>query len=127
IILFDGVCNLCDASVRFVISHDKHDRFRFAPLQSATGAKIAAKYDIIGELSTFYLIEGGRAYQRSDAWLRIMYDLGGVFSAAYVLYFIPRTFRDWIYDLIGRNRYQWFGKKEYCEVVDPKSLQKFLT
>ena len=127
IVLFDCVCNLCDASVRFVISHDKRDRFRFAALQSAIGAKIAAKYDISNDLSTFYLIEGGRAYRRSDAWLRIMYNLGGIFSAVSILYFIPRAFRDWIYDLIGRNRYQWFGRKEYCEVMDPKILQKFLT
>lgn len=126
IVLFDGVCNLCGASVRFIIARDRHDRFRFAALQSATGRSIAAEFGISGDLSTFFLIEGGRAYERSDAWLRILRNLGGPWSALNVFIIVPRPIRDWFYDFVGRNRYRWFGKTDYCPTPDPGLQHKFL-
>ena len=90
IVLFDGVCNLCDASVRFIVARDRHDRIRFAALQSATGRSIAAEFGISGDLSTFFLIEGGRVYERSDAWLRILRHLDGLWSALNAFIIVPR-------------------------------------
>ena len=126
IVLFDGVCNLCDASVRFIIARDRHDRIRFAALQSATGRSIAAEFGISGNLSTFFLIEDGRAYERSDAWLRILRNLGGPWSALNVFIIVPRPIRDWFYGFVGRNRYRWFGKTDYCPTPDPGLQHKFL-
>ena len=126
IVLFDGVCNLCDASVRFIIARDRHDQFRFAALQSAKGRSIAAEFGISGDLGTFFLIEGGRAFERSDAWLRILRHLDGLWSALSAFIIVPRPIRDWFYDFVGRNRYRWFGKKDYCPTPDPGLRHKFL-
>ena len=126
IVLFDGVCNLCDASVRFIIARDRHDRFRFAALQSRTGRSVAAEFGISGDLGTFFLIEGGRVYERSDAWLRILRHLDGPWPALNAFMIVPRPIRDWFYDFVGRNRYRWFGKKDYCPTPDRGLQHKFL-
>lgn len=127
VILFDGVCNLCNASVRFVIARDHNDRFRFAPLQSEAGRQLARHYALPDNLSTFFLIDDGRAYEKSAAWLRIMRLLGRPWSALYFLVIVPRPVRDWIYDFVGRNRYQWFGKLDQCPVPEARWQQKFLS
>jgi predicted DCC family thiol-disulfide oxidoreductase YuxK len=126
VILFDGVCNLCSASVRFVLAHDKDDVFRFASLQSETGRELAKDHGARIDLSTFYLLENGVVYERSDAWLRIMARLGKPWSILAVFCLVPRYIRDLAYDLIGRNRYQWFGKKESCDLPDPEQRHKFI-
>ena len=113
VILYDGVCNLCNASVSFVLAHDNMDHFRFAPLQGEVGSGIAARHGLTPDLSTFFLIEGENALERSDAWLEIMRLLGPPWSASYVLKVVPRAVRDWTYNLIARNRYRWFGRQEF--------------
>ena len=126
IILYDGVCNLCNASVRFVLARDRKDYFRFASLQSDIGRTLAAQYDLTPDLSTFFLIENGKVYERSLAWLEIMRLLGKPWSAFYLFKVVPGPIRDWVYDLIGRNRYQWFGKQESCPVPKAEWRGKFL-
>ena len=126
IILYDGVCNLCNASVRFVLARDRNDCFRFASLQSDIGRALAAQYGLAPDLSTFFLIENGKAYDRSLAWLEIMRRLGTPWSALYRLKAVPEPVRDWVYDLIGRNRYRWFGKQDACPAPKAAWRKKFL-
>lgn len=126
IILYDGVCNLCNASVRFVLARDHKDYFRFAPLQSDIGRTLAAQYDLSPDLSTFFLIDGSKAYEKSLAWLEIMRLLGEPWSALYVFKLVPGAIRDWLYNLIGRNRYQWFGRQDSCPVPKAEWQRKFL-
>jgi len=127
IILYDGVCNLCNASVRFVLARDHNDFFRFASLQSEAGRKLATKYNLTTDLSTFFLIEGGKTYERSDAWLGTMRLLGWPWSASYGLRIVPRSVRNWVYDVVGRNRYRWFGRQESCPAPKPELQRKFLS
>ena len=126
VILYDGVCNLCNAAVRFVVARDQKDYFRFAPLQSDAGRTLAAEYNLTTDLSTFFLIEGGKAYERSLAWLEIMRRLGRPWSAFYFLKVVPESIRDWVYDLIRRNRYRWFGRQDSCPVPKAEWRWKFL-
>lgn len=127
IILFDGVCNLCNNSVNFVIRHDKTDRFRFASLQSEAATHLAAQYHTSFEnLSSFILIEEGKVYRRSTAALRVARHLGFPYYALYLLIILPPFLRDAIYNQVSRNRYRWFGKKEACMVPTPALRSKFL-
>lgn len=127
VILFDGVCNFCNASVNFVIRRDGRDHFRFAPLQSAAGQALQEQYhfDPAG-LSTFILVENGKAYTRSTAALKVARKLGFPLNMVYAFILVPRFLRDAAYDLVARNRYKWFGKKESCMVPDEKVRRKFL-
>ena len=127
IILFDGVCNLCNASVRFVIARDRSDRFRFATLQSEAGRSLAAHYTLPTDLRTFFLIDDGQAYEKSAAWLRIIRLLGMPWLTLYYLVIVPRPVRDWVYDFVGRIRYQWFGKLDQCPLPAPDWQKKFLS
>lgn len=127
VVLFDGVCNLCNASVRFIVRRDRHDRFRFAPLQGEVGAGIAAEFGLPDDLTTFYLIESGEVFERSDAWLRIFRRLGPPWAALYAFAIFPRPLRDWVYGVIGRNRYRWFGRLDHCPAPDPALRHKFLS
>lgn len=128
IILFDGVCNFCDASVNFVIQRDKRGYFRFAPLQEARGAEIARQYGIDPErLETFMLVENGRAYRKSGGALRVARRLGLPYSLAFALIAVPQFVRDFVYDWFARHRYGWFGKKDACMVPTAEVRERFLT
>lgn len=127
IILFDGVCNFCNASVNFVIRRDKHDRFHFAPLQSAVGQALQEQYGLDpAALDTFILVENGRAYGKSTAALKVARRLGFPVNMAYGLLIVPRFLRDLVYRLVAKNRYKWFGKQEACMVPDERVRRKFL-
>ncbi|HJR40465.1 MAG TPA: thiol-disulfide oxidoreductase DCC family protein [Gemmatimonadaceae bacterium] len=127
IVLFDGVCNLCTGSVLFILRRDPEGRYRFASLQSEPGSALARQYDIpAGELTSVVLIEGGRAYQRSDAALRIARRLRGGWRALWLLRFVPRVIRDAAYDVVARNRYQWFGRQESCMIPTAELRARFL-
>jgi predicted DCC family thiol-disulfide oxidoreductase YuxK len=127
IILFDGVCNFCDASVNFVIKHDKRGYFGFAPLQEPKGAEVARRYGVDPERpDTFVLIENGRAYRRSGGALRVTRRLGGLYPFAFALIVIPPFIRDFFYDWFARRRYRWFGKKDSCMVPRPEVRDRFL-
>lgn len=129
IILFDGVCNLCNNAVTFIIERDKNDVFRFASLQSEMGQKLTSErgIDIEEAMNSFVLIEPGIVYyQRSNAALEVARELSGGYSLLRYFSFLPEGFRDSIYNLVAKNRYKWFGKKDNCMIPTPELKAKFL-
>ena len=128
IILFDGVCNLCNGAVTFIIEHDKKDVFRFASLQSEIGKKLVEERGMDPEeLDSIILIDPGVAYyQKSTAALEISRELSGGYSLLKNLSFIPEGFRDSLYNFVANNRYKWYGKKESCMIPTPELKSKFL-
>jgi predicted DCC family thiol-disulfide oxidoreductase YuxK len=129
LILFDGFCGLCDASVQFIIDHDPNGRFHFAPLQSETGRRLLAQYHLDPEtLNAVVLIDDTGAHIRSAAVIRICMLLGKEFSlVGEFLAMIPQPLRDAMYDWIARNRYRWFGKRDACRVPTPHLAARFLS
>jgi predicted DCC family thiol-disulfide oxidoreductase YuxK len=126
IILFDGVCNLCEASVQFVYRRDPGGAFRFAPIQSGIGSALLGPQGQSGDLSTFYVLTYDRLFVKSDAWLQIVRRLRGPWRLLIVLQIIPRRLRDLVYDFVGTRRYRWFGKKEACVVPTGDFSRRFL-
>lgn len=127
IILFDGVCNLCNGAVNFVIKRDPVNVFKFAPLQEKQGALLLKTHAIdIQKLESIVLIENEKVYIKSSAALRITKKLSGLWPLFFVLLIIPSFIRDGIYDIIAKNRYKWFGKKEQCMIPTPGLIEKFL-
>ena len=127
VVVFDGVCNLCNGFVQFVIPRDPRGRFRFAALQSQAAARLMAEAGATpGESDTVVLIDDGRAFFRSSAALRIARRLRFPWPLLYVLVVVPRPIRDWVYDLIARNRYRWFGQRDQCLVPGPGIRERFL-
>ncbi|HLF52809.1 thiol-disulfide oxidoreductase DCC family protein [Flavobacterium sp.] len=128
IILFDGVCNLCNASVQFVIKHDKKDIFRFVALQSDLGKEIIKHIGIDQKnIDSVILYEPGVAYYyKSSAALEIAKHLGGFFNFATLFRIIPAFLRNQIYVYIAKNRYEWYGKNESCMIPTAELKSKFL-
>ena len=138
VVLFDGVCNFCDASVNFVIEHDPDGYFKFAPLQSDAGKKLATEHGLASEtaavdpaddlipIDSVILIEDGKAYTHSTAALRIARRLEGLWPWAYALIVVPRPIRDLFYRLFARYRYRMFGRKDECMVPSPEVRARFL-
>ncbi|MEG3659148.1 thiol-disulfide oxidoreductase DCC family protein [Arenibacter palladensis] len=128
IILFDGVCNLCNSSVQYVIKRDKGNVYRFAALQSEIGKKLVEERGIdTFQVDSIILIEPGVAYYtKSTAALKIARSFGGVWQLASVFEWIPEKIRDWVYDYIAKNRYKWYGRKDACMIPTPELKSKFL-
>ena len=127
IILFDGVCNLCNRAVQFIIKRDKKEQFLFASLQGKTGNALLKKFDIPGNVfNSFILVEGDKVYTRSTAALRIAKKLNGGWKLLYGLMIIPRFIRNAVYNVISKNRYKWFGKRNECMVPTPELKERFL-
>ena len=127
VVLFDGVCNLCTASVQFVIQRDSRKRFHFASLQSAVAQDLLAGHATQGTgLDSVILIAGGRIYRRSSAALLIARRLDGFWPLLSVLLLIPRPLRDALYDWIGRRRYRFFGRRQLCWTPNPEIAERFL-
>lgn len=128
IVLFDGVCNLCNGAVNFIIDRDPDARFRFAPLQSEAGAGLLAAHGraFDGAPETIYLVENGRIYERSTAALRIARRLRGGWALAYAFVAVPRPLRDLAYRFVARHRYRWFGRTEACRRPTPELRARFL-
>jgi predicted DCC family thiol-disulfide oxidoreductase YuxK len=128
IILFDGVCNLCDSAVQFIIKHDKKDIFRFISLQSDLGKEITNYLGINRtNLDSIILYQPGYAYyHKSQAVFKIAKDLGGIYSLSTIFSFLPSSLTDNLYDYIARNRYNWYGKKESCMLPTNDLKAKFL-
>ena len=127
IIIFDGHCNFCSRSVLFIIRRDKRRYFSFAASQTGGGQKIIARYRL-GELAehSIVLVEGGKVYRKSTAALRIARHLGRGWSLFYICIIIPRSIRDFFYDLLARSRYRLFGMSERCFLPDPDIKERFL-
>lgn len=125
VLLFDGVCNLCHATVRFVLRHDRQGRFRFVSQQSPRGVTLLQNHGLEAGASV-YLIYGGLAYAKSDAALMTLRLLGLPWAVLYSFKVLPRVVRDYAYDFIGRRRYAWFGKLDQCPLPDPAHKDRFL-
>lgn len=128
ILLFDGVCNLCNGAVQFVIKRDKKKIFRFASLQSSTGMQILQQIGLPQDhrKSFVYIDRHGKVYNKSAAALRVAAQLGFPVSIISVFKLVPSTIRDFFYDLIARNRYKWFGKKTTCMIPSQDLKSRFL-
>lgn len=127
IILFDGVCNLCNTSVNFIIDHDVNNIFKFASLQSEAGQKMLEKFGLSKtDFFSVVLIEGNNLYQKSSAVLRIVKEFGGAWKLFYGFMIVPPFIRDMFYGIIAGNRYKWFGKKNECRIPTPELKEKFL-
>lgn len=127
VILFDGVCNLCNASVQFIIRHDKKQIFRFAALQSAFGQRVIENFNLTDKnTDSVILFENNSVQLKSDAALSIAKQLGGIYSLLYVFIVVPKFIRNSVYDFIARNRYRWFGKQESCMIPTPELKRLFI-
>lgn len=126
VVLFDGVCTLCNSSVDFIVRHEKGNELLFASLQSDIGQNIIAtsSLDIVPDSILFYTDE--KLFSKSTAVLKIAKSLNIPYSLVRVFIIIPKGIRDLVYDWIARNRYRWFGKKETCRIPTPEERAKFL-
>ena len=140
VVLFDGVCNFCDASVNFVIERDREGYFKFAPLQSEAGRKLAEEYGLQSEtaeedggasdlipIDSVILVEDGKAYTHSTAALKIAKQLSGFWSMFYAFIVVPKPIRDFFYSLFAKYRYKMFGRKDECMLPSPEVRARFLT
>ena len=127
IILFDGVCNLCNGAINFIIKRDPKDQYRFAALQSDIGEELLEKYQIDPEKTdSIVLIRNGSAFAKAGAALRIANKMSGAWPLLYGLIIFPRFISNTVYDYIANHRYKWFGKKESCMIPTPELKKKFL-
>ena len=127
IVLFDGVCNLCNGFVQFVLNHEGAERFRFASLQSDVASEILDGYDADAEgLDSVILVEDGECYTKSTAALKIARHLESPYSAGRVFIYVPRILRDAVYGLVATSRYRVFGKKDQCMIPDEDTRDRFL-
>lgn len=127
IILFDGVCNFCNASVNFVMDHDPKFYFKFAALQSNLAKQRLTEAGLnTNDFDTVVLLEDGKVYTRSTAALRIAKKLSGGWPLLYVFIIVPPFIRNAVYNLIARNRYRWFGKSENCRLPSPEERARFV-
>lgn len=128
IVLFDGVCNLCNQSVDFIVQRDGKNVFKFASLQSDFAKKLLKHFPIDAEkLDSVLLLKHGKLYQKSSAALQIARQLSGGWKLMYGFIIIPKFLRDFVYTIIAKNRYRWFGKKETCRLPTLEERAKFLT
>lgn len=126
IILFDGVCNLCNSSVQFILKRDPAGKFKFAPLQGETGQRLLKKHGISTDINSIVLIEHEKVFIKSNAAIRVGRQLTGAWKMASAFNIIPRFIRDFLYDIVANNRYKWFGKTESCILPSPKWKNRFL-
>ncbi|MDQ0256498.1 putative DCC family thiol-disulfide oxidoreductase YuxK [Evansella vedderi] len=126
IILFDGICNFCNSSVQFIIKRDPKGIFKFASLQSDVGKKLLKEQGIPNDLDSFIYIEGDRYYFKSTAALRVCKKLSGPWNLLYPLIIVPRPIRNFVYDIIAKNRYRWFGKQKECMLPSEGIKKRFL-
>jgi predicted DCC family thiol-disulfide oxidoreductase YuxK len=127
IIIFDGVCNLCEYSVQFIVKHDRQARFKFVSAQSERGKVLQRIYGVDTlQDGTIILLKGDHVYVKSDAAVEIAKDLDGLWRFLYYVKFILKPARDFIYSIISKNRYRWFGKKNECLLPDNNIKERFL-
>ena len=127
VVIFDGVCKLCARSVRFILNHEDHQLLRFAPLQSVAGARLMREFGFDPkDAKTFVLIAKGTTYTKSDAAIEVARYFRRPWRLLRALKVVPRPLRDWLYDLVARNRYGWFGRLDSCIVPTPETAARFL-
>ena len=126
IIYFDGLCDLCDGFVRFLLARDRRARYRFAPLQGETARARLEDRFTGSAIETVVLEEPKRFRVRSDAAIAILTGLGGLWRLAAALRIVPRPLRDALYDYVARNRFRWYGRRDACRVPTPAERERFL-
>jgi predicted DCC family thiol-disulfide oxidoreductase YuxK len=127
VILFDGICNFCNAMVNFIIRQDKKNVFRFCALQSDSGKRLLEQYKINWkQTDSFVVIENGKAHQKSNAALKLYNRLPWYWKWTQLFWIVPKFIRDAVYNFIAKNRYSWFGKKEECMIPAKEVREKFL-
>lgn len=127
VILFDGVCNLCNGSVQYVIKHDRRGLFKFASLQSQPGQELLRKFSLpVSNFNSFVLVKDGKAFTKSDAALLVAKHLDGPVRLLYGLIIVPSVIRNSVYNFIANNRYKWFGKKDSCMIPQQSIQSRFL-
>ena len=132
VVLYDGVCGLCNRLVQFLLRYDRHDRFRFAPLQSDFAASLLARHGLnASDLNSVSVVADHglpteQSFTKSDAVLRASWDLGGIWRSAEIARLLPPFFRNWFYDLVARNRYRIFGRHDSCPLPKPEHRAKFI-
>ena len=127
VIIFDGICTLCEFSVNFIIKNDRHAKFKFVAAQSKRGIEFQRKYgvDTLRE-GTVILLKGNQVYVKSDAAVEIAKDLDGPWKFLHLLKCIPKPVRDFLYSIISKNRYRWFGKKDECLLPNNNIKDRFI-
>ena len=126
--MFDGVCNLCNRFVQFVIVRDPGARFRFAALESPAAQRLLGSHETADALpDSILLVENGRVLTRSSAALRILRGLRFPWPLAFAFIVVPRPLRDWLYDLVARHRYRWFGRSDACMIPSPELRARFVS
>ncbi|MFD2682063.1 thiol-disulfide oxidoreductase DCC family protein [Bacillus seohaeanensis] len=126
IILFDGICNLCNHSVQFIIKRDPTAYFQFASLQSDVGVSLRETYGLPTRIDSVVLIENNKVFVKSNAALHICKHLKGMWKLLFVLKLLPPFIRDGLYEVVAKNRYKWFGKRDQCMLPDQNRKDRFL-
>jgi predicted DCC family thiol-disulfide oxidoreductase YuxK len=127
IILFDGICNLCNVAIQYVIKHDSEAVFQFASLQSEAGQNLLKEYNLPhNNFNSFVLIEEDKVYTKSTAALKVAKQLNGGIKLLYGFIIVPAFIRNGVYNIIASNRYKWFGKKNECMIPTPSLQSRFL-
>jgi predicted DCC family thiol-disulfide oxidoreductase YuxK len=127
IILFDGVCNLCNKSVQRVLKNDTKNLFKFAALQSNVGQELLKKFNLPTEsFGSFVLLQNDKVYLKSTAALTVAKQLSGPIKLLYAFIIVPLFIRDFVYNIIAKNRYKWFGRQATCMVPTAEIKAKFL-
>lgn len=127
ILLFDGVCNLCNKGVQFTIKRDKKKKFKFASLQSKSGQALLKKFNLnLTDFDSFVLIMGDKYFLKSSAGLLVLKELEGVWKLFYALIIFPKPIRDFFYGLIAKSRYRIFGKRDTCMIPTEELKERFL-
>lgn len=127
LIFFDGVCNLCNAAVQFVVKRDPKAYFKFCSLQNPEASRLLASLNFqVPDFNSFILLQSGKVYTRSSAALRVARKLKGPVKVCYGFIIVPPFIRNWVYDLISNNRYKWFGKRDECIIPDAALSKRFL-
>ena len=127
VILFDGVCNLCNNAVQFIIRHDPDEKFLFASLQSEFGQQLMKHYNRpLENFNSFILLQNNKVFNKSTGALKVAKELKGAWKLLYIFIVVPRFIRDTVYTWIANNRYKWFGKKDACMIPTPQLKARFL-
>lgn len=127
IVLFDGVCNLCNSVVQFLIVRDKKKKLFYSALQSSVGQEILRDNGLnTSDFDSFILQYKGEVYSKSSAGIRVLSQLGGLWPMMKVFLIVPKPIRDWVYSLIANNRYKWWGKKDHCMMPTPEMQSRFV-
>ena len=127
VILYDGICRLCNGFVNFMLKLDKKKKFRFVALQDALGVAIREEMNLKGPITTVIGLKDGKTFTHSDVLHMVAIVQGGWMNLIRPLYLLPKTFRDYIYNWVARNRYGWFGKNESCYVPSSDVADRFLS